>query len=618
MEYFNLSKRSIGVNINEDSTDVLLWSPHAKKVEIIFNDEEAFELKKEKYGYWSALIKENKDGQLYKFRLNGQTELPDPASLYQPDGVHAHSMVLNLDFPWTDQNWKNPNQHEYIIYELHTGCFSTEGNFKGIIHKLDHLKELGINAIEIMPVAQFPGERNWGYDGVYPFAVQNSYGGPKGLQELVNACHRKGIAVILDVVYNHFGPEGNYTETFAPYFTDNYKTPWGKAINFDDAWCDGVRNYFIENAIMWFRDFHVDALRLDAVHAIKDNSPEHILYEIKKSKDALEKITGGNYYLIAEVDLNDPKFINSTSVGGYGMNAQWVDEFHHALRVTAGEKSIGYYSDFNGIEHLTKSYRDAYVFDGEFSTHRKKFFGKKTVNPGEQFIVFSQNHDQVGNRMLGERSSVLYSYEMQKLFAGSVLVSPFLPMLFMGEEWGETNPFLYFVDHGDKEIADAVRKGRKEEFADFHGSEETPDPLALSSFNQSKLQWNLLNEEKHNSMFRYYKELISIRKNYPSLNNLLRKQLHAECNKQSKTLLLHRWHNDESTICIMNFSKKQQFIMPPSYSKQWYRIIDSAHPFWLGPSAAPAIVKANQPGTETIVLQPESIQVYCNHNNLQN
>src|SRR5687768_905399 len=308
-----------------------------------------------------------------------------------------------------------------------------------------------------MPVAQFPGKRNWGYDGVYPFAVQNSYGGYKGLQQLVNACHQKGLAVILDVVYNHLGPEGNYFSAYGPYFTEEYKTPWGGAINFDDAWSDGVRNYFIENALMWFRDFHIDALRLDAVHAIKDFGSKHILREIKEQVNILMEQTGKKHYLIAECDLNDTQFIDPLEKRGFGMDAQWIDEFHHALRVTATGEKTGYYSDFSGIEHLAKAYKDAYVYDGQFSPHRFKNFGVKAQdNPGRQFIVFSQNHDQVGNRMLGERSSQLVSYEMQKLMAGAVLVSPYLPMLFMGEEYSESHPFLYFVSHTDPELAEAV------------------------------------------------------------------------------------------------------------------------------------------------------------------
>ena len=300
------------------------------------------------------------------------------------------------------------------------------------------------------------------------------------------------LAVVLDVVYNHMGPEGNYLGAYGPYFTEKYKTPWGGAINFDDAWCDGVRRFFIENALMWFRDFHVDALRLDAVHAIKDFSPNHILREIKQHVDALMAVTGRTHYLIVELDLNDDRFINGLDNCGYGMDAQWVDEFHHALRVTATGERTGYYADFHGINDLAKAYRDAYVYDGQWSEHRKRHFGVKTGNPGQQFIVFSQNHDQVGNRMLGERSSQLVSFEMQKLLAGAVFISPYLPMLFMGEEWGETHPFLYFVSHTDPDLAEAVRKGRKAEFAAFHTQGEAPDPMAEETFQNSKLQWPLL------------------------------------------------------------------------------------------------------------------------------
>ena len=285
---------------------------------------------------------------------------------------------MDLHFDWQDDEWRNPLLSEYIIYELHTGTFSETGDFSGIENKLSYLKELGITAIELMPLAQFSGPRNWGYDGVFPFAVQNSYGGAGALQKLVNACHRVGIAVILDVVYNHLGPEGNYLPQYGPCFTDKYNTPWGHAINYDDAWSDGVRRFFIENALMWLRDFHIDALRLDAVHAIRDFGAVHFLQELRQQVDKLEQHTGRRYWLIAESDLNDPKTIQPLSQNGYGMDAQWIDEFHHALRVTAGEKRYGYYEDFNGLEHLAKSYRDAYVYDGMFSPHRKKHFGKPT------------------------------------------------------------------------------------------------------------------------------------------------------------------------------------------------------------------------------------------------
>ncbi|HTM92145.1 MAG TPA: malto-oligosyltrehalose trehalohydrolase, partial [Flavisolibacter sp.] len=513
MKEIDVSKRTIGVNFNEQNeAEIIVWSPIAEQVAIVFNKEQ-IELDKEDFGYWHAQSNKLQAGSQYKFLLNGKDQYPDPASLSQPDGVHESSKAIDLKkFHWTDTDWNNLPLEDYIIYELHIGTFTPAGTFAAIEEKLDHLVSLGITAIEIMPVAQFPGNRNWGYDGVFPFAVQNSYGSAEGLQHLVNACHQKGLAVILDVVYNHLGPEGNYLGAFGPYFTDKYKTPWGNAINFDDAWCDGVRRYFIENALMWFRDFHIDALRLDAVHAIKDFSPVHILREIKQYIDKLMQATGRRHYLIVESDLNDNRFINSLQKGGYGMDAQWIDEFHHALRVTATKEQTGYYSDFSGIEDLAKAYKDAYVYDGQFSPHRKKAFGIKTENEGKQFIVFSQNHDQVGNRMLGERTSRLISFEMQKLLAAAVVVSPYLPMLFMGEEWSEPNAFLYFVSHTDKDLSEAVRKGRKKEFAAFHIQGEAPDPVSEESFLRSKIQWNLIEEGEHKIMLQYYKALIQLRK----------------------------------------------------------------------------------------------------------
>jgi maltooligosyltrehalose trehalohydrolase len=539
MKEVDLLKRNIGLNFNDNGEcELVVWSPESDSVHLHVNDKK-IKLNKNDLGYWCLKSNEVKPGTRYKIVLNDEKEFPDPASLSQPDGVHGASMAVDLKkFKWTDHKWKNHKLEDYILYELHTGCFSPERNFEGIEKKLDHLISLGVNAIEIMPVAQFPGDRNWGYDGVFPFAVQNSYGGAEGLQRLVNSCHEKGIAVVLDVVYNHLGPEGNYLGAFGPYFTEKYKTPWGPAINFDDAWCDGVRMYFIENALMWFRDFHIDALRLDAVHAIKDFSPFHILKEIKSYTDQLMQETGRTHYLIAELDLNDNRYINPLNENGYGMDAQWIDEFHHALRVTSGQERHGYYEDFNGIEDLAKAYRDAYVYDGQYSLHRKKHFGVKTENEGKQFIVFSQNHDQVGNRMLGERVSSLLSFEMQKLLAVAVMTSPYLPMLFMGEEWGEPNPFLYFVSHTDPELCEAVCKGRREEFKYFHkdgsGDNEVPDPVNKKTFEQSRLQWQLLEKEPHHRMFEFYKALIQLRKNSPALRQLNRKKTEVETDRKKK------------------------------------------------------------------------------------
>lgn len=593
-----------GVSFTSDgNAQVILWAPKAGSVSVQLTDKGiVFPLQKKERGYFELHTHEIQPGDRYRFILDDDKPLPDPASLSQPDGVHGASQAIDLKATkWGDAAWVNPPLADYIIYELHTGTFTAEGDFQGIISRLQYLKDLGITAIEIMPVAQFPGERNWGYDGVFPYAVQNTYGGAEGLTSLVDACHKAGLAVILDVVYNHVGPEGNYFGEFGPYFTQKYNTPWGNAINFDDAGCDAVRNYFIQNVLMWFRDFHIDALRMDAVHAIKDFSPKHILQEMKEAVDDLMAKTGKQHHLIIEFDLNDKRFIDPVSRHGLGMDAQWIDEFHHALRVTAGEKPVGYYSDFSGIAHLAKSYRDAYVYDGQYSQERQKTFGTKTDNAGDQFVVFSQNHDHVGNRMLGERSSTLYSFEMQKLMAAAVMISPYIPMLFMGEEWAEENPFLYFVSHSDKELIEAVRKGRKAEFKSFHAEGEAPDPQSEDTFKNSALNWELMYQGKHKVMLDYYKALIALRKQLPALHNHKRDQLSVSFNRQQQTLQLHRWEGSQHVYCFLNFSKQPQaFDLPADSSLQQF--FNSA------------LFTENEKTTaDDGNIQPESILIYANH-----
>lgn len=603
MQQIRTDTRTLGINFLKDGrAAVRVWSPLAKKLAVIVNGE-AIELTQAEYGYWELITDKIRNGTRYKFSMDDGAPLPDPASLSQPDGVHGDSEAMDLKLFQPDEGgWKNHPLEDYIIYELHTGTFTPEGTFAGIVNRLDYVVELGVTAIEIMPVAQFPGSRNWGYDGVYPFAVQDSYGGAKALQQLVDACHQKGLAVILDVVYNHLGPEGAYPGAYGPYFTDKYKTPWGPAINFDDAYCDGVRRYFIENALMWFRDFGIDALRLDAVHAIKDFSPVHILQEIKAHVDALMKATGKTHYLITELDLNDTRFIRPLNEGGYGMDAQWTDEFHHALRVTATGEQSGYYSDFLGIGHLAKAYTDAYVYDGQYSTHRKKNFGVKAGEAeGKQFVVFSQNHDQVGNRMMGERTSTLVSFEMQKLLAAAVLTAPFLPLIFMGEEWSEPAPFQYFVSHGDADLCEAVRKGRKDEFAAFHADGKAPDPTDAATFHRSKLQWDLLKEGVHKVMLDYYTALIGLRKVHPALARLNRSNLRVEHSNEDQTVLVHRWHESSAFFCFMNFSKEQKRI-PFAGASGFNIILDSASPHWNGAASSTL--------SETFVyIQPESILI---------
>lgn len=611
MQPIDVLKRTIGVTFSEEGAAIRVWSPLAEKVEIEVKDTvekkaERILLEQQAYGYWCATTDTIKEGTRYRIKKDEQQAFPDPASLSQPDGVHGDSEAVNLStFQWSKNEWSNIPLEEYIIYELHTGTFTGEGTFAAVEEKLDYVKELGITAIEIMPVAQFPGDRNWGYDGVFPFAVQAGYGGPKSLQRLVDAAHQKGLAVILDVVYNHLGPEGAYLGAFGPYFTGKYKTPWGNAVNFDDAWCDGVRDYFIENALMWFRDFRIDALRLDAVHAIKDFSPTHILKEIRLRVDELMRLTGRTHYLMVELDLNDTKFIEPVDQGGYGMDAQWIDEFHHALRMTTGNEPTGYYSDFNGIGHLAKAYKDAYVYDGQWSPHRNKAFGvKATRAENKNFIVFSQNHDQVGNRMLGERTSSLVSFGLQKTMAAAVVLSPYLPLLFMGEEWSEPHPFQYFVSHGDEALCEAVRKGRKEEFAAFHSQGEAPDPVAKETFNGSKLQWHLTEEGRHKQMLDYYKALLRLRKTHPSLQQRNRETMEVKLLNGQNVLELFYHDEDRWAVCFFNFSKTA---VPVKLIRadEWVLALDSTAPQWGGAGETRFT-------HEGFALEPESVVVLTN------
>ncbi len=515
-----IEKRELGMTILPGSgARMLFWSPHASSAGVEIREKGFFPLEKRDYGYWEANLTGVESGDRYMVVIDGERKIPDPASLSQPDGVHRESQVIDTaSFRTGEREWKGISPADLIIYELHAGTFSPEGNFNGIINKLEYLGELGINAIELMPVARFPGDRNWGYDGVYPFAVQDSYGGPGELARLVSACHDKGIAVILDVVYNHLGPEGNYLSVAGPYFTDKYSTPWGSAVNFDDAWSNGVRRYFIENALMWLRDFNVDGLRLDAVHAIRDFGAYHFLEEMAHSVGKLNIQTGKNHFLIAESDLNDNRFITPSGEGGIGLDAQWCDEFHHALHARLTGESNGYYTDFGDTARLADAYNNAYVYNGKYSPYRKRIFGSSTQDiPGSRFVICTQNHDQVGNRMLGERLSSLVDFESLKLAAGAMFFSPYVPMLFMGEEYGEQAPFLYFTSHGDKDLIEAVREGRKKEFSDFLGDREPPDPHSEKTFNRSKLTWDYGDDEKKKKLLDYYKRLISIKKEHPAL-----------------------------------------------------------------------------------------------------
>lgn len=589
-----------------------VWAPIARNLQLldILNDRE-IPMNKKDHGYWEIELDDCSPGFRYMYKIDNSDTFPDPASLSQPDGVHGPSEVLALqDYTWNDQQWKGIPLEEMIQYEIHTGTFTHEQNFKGIIHKLDHLAELGINTIEIMPVARFSGSRNWGYDGVYPFAVQDSYGGAAGLMELVDACHEKGFAVILDVVYNHFGPEGNYVSKFGHYFAENYSTPWGKPINFDGPHSDEVRNFFIQNALMWCRDFHIDGLRLDAVHAIYDMGSTHFLRELAEHLDRLGEETERAYHLIAESNLNDVTFITSPGKGGYGMDAQWSDDFHHALHtLVTGEKN-GYYMDYGNLSHLSKALEQAFVYDGAYSPFRKKTYGSPTDGiPAKRFVIFNQNHDQVGNRKFGERLIELTDFETAKMAAGAMLISPYIPMLFMGEEYAERNPFLYFVSHEDEGLNKLVRKGRQQEFRSFYeDKKKAPDPAAETTFEHSMLSWRIGTTNEKQAMFAYYKRLIELRKKHPATRKASRDTMRVS--EAGETIVVERWHEEDFLIAFINPTKGSVAVnIPAGVKGEFSKLLDSSDEKWHGPgNICPVKITAN----DQIGIPEKSIIIYSN------
>ncbi len=570
-----------------------VWSPLAEKVEVIFKDrKEPVTLKKDSQGYWEGELKNVSPGSFYKIRLDEEAEFPDPASRSQPEGVHSWSQVADpFLHEWKDISWQGLHLHEMIIYELHVGTFTPHGTFEAIIEKLPHLEELGVNTIELMPIAQFPGDRNWGYDGVYPYATQDSYGGEAGLKNLIDACHQRGFAVILDVVYNHLGPEGNYLSQFGPYFTDKYHTPWGSAINFDSKYSDHVRNFFIESALMWLEEFHFDGLRLDAVHEIIDRGARHFLKELSEKVDELEKKTGRNYTLIAESDLNDIRLVTSYTKGGYGLEGQWVDDFHHAVHTVLTGEDAGYYKDYGKMEYLAKSFEQGFIYDGMYSEFRKKTVGNSPKGISKKkFVTCIQNHDQVGNRLLGERLAQLVSFEEQKLAAGILITAPYVPLLFMGEEFGEKRPFRYFVSHGDPDLVKAVQEGRKREFEYFNHKEgEFPDPQAVKTFEESRPDWEFRENSDKSSLFEYYKELLRLRRE-GNFQLFEAEGTTTEFSEEKKVLHVSSEGKDHTLYAVYNFGKSP-FQLELSEEKKGELLFASADKKWGGESAFPTEIK---------------------------
>jgi maltooligosyltrehalose trehalohydrolase len=534
-------------------------------------------------GYFQSVAEGISAGTLYRYRLDNEKERSDPASRLQPQGVHGPSQVVGNRFNWCDSSWQGLPLEKHILYELHVATFTPQGNFEAIIPRIAVLKHLGITAIELMPVAQFPGNRNWGYDGVYPYAVQASYGGPIALKELVNSCHQHGIALVLDVVYNHLGPEGNYLADFGPYFTDRYKTPWGQAINFDGAGSDEVRRYFIENALQWVTDFHIDALRLDAVHAIVDPSARTFLEELVAAVHETGKKLGRSVYLIAESNRNDARVVSPPELGGSGVDAVWNDDFHHSLHVLLTGEQAGYYEDFQGIEGLASCYREGFLYSGQFSKYRRRRHGNSSKQiPAKRFVVCAQNHDQVGNRNVGDRLTEIASFDQLKLAAGTVLLSPYIPLLFMGEEYGESAPFQYFVSHGDPELIEAVRRGRREEFVRFSWNQDIADPQCEETFHRSKLNWALQTNGQHRVLWLFYQELLRLRRDIPSLARFDKNTLEAASFPDKKVLLIKRW-DASSRVCVaFHFSEEATELMLPISPGHWRKQLDSAEQRWNG------------------------------------
>ena len=612
----------IGANyLGNGECEFTVWSPllDSVAVQVLTSEPQVIPLKPQAEGYWQTKVNDVYPGTLYKYVVNEQDAFADPASQYQPEGVHGPSQIIDQQFEWTDEAWSGVPLESMILYELHVGTFTPEGTFTAIIPRLQDLKELGINAIEIMPIAQFPGDthiepslayRNWGYDGVYSYAVQNSYGSPADLKQLVNACHQHGIAVVLDVVYNHFGPEGNYMGQFAPYFTKTYKTPWGNAMNFDDAYSQGVRNYFIENALYWLREFHIDALRLDAIQAIYDLGAKHFLRELAEAVHHFSQGQQGQKWKrhrIAESDLNNPQIIRPPELGGYGLDAQWSDDFHHSLHALLTGDRIGYYQDFGQSANLAKAYEDTFVYDWKYAPHRKRFHGLSCRDrPLSQFVVCIQNHDQIGNQMKGERLTERLSFEGLKLAAGAVLLSPNLPLLFMGEEYGETAPFIYFVSHSDPDLIQAVRAGRKQEFEAFHYADDPPDPESAETFLRSKLNWELRNQGQHKILLDWYRQLIHLRQTHPVLLNQDRNFIQASSDEDKQLVFVRRWNESSELIFVLNFNSSPVTTALP-IQRNAQKQLDSADKSWSGPgSDAPEHLTTGQ----EIKLQPTSVVLY--------
>jgi malto-oligosyltrehalose trehalohydrolase len=522
-------------------TEFRVWAPSASQAEIEVCGQ-SHPLRPERGGWWHAEVADAQADARYAFRLDGGDLLADPRSARQPDGPDGASQRHDQSaFCWTDAGWRGRKLSGGVIYELHIGTFTAAGTFDAAAERLDYLVSLGIDFVELMPVAAFPGRHGWGYDGISLWAVHEPYGGPDGLKRFVSACHERGLAVLLDVVYNHVGI-GNRLADFGPYFTDAHLTPWGPAVNLDQPGSDEVRAFIVGNALMWLRDYHLDGLRLDAVHALEDHRAVHLLEELSARTGELAASTGRELVLIAESDANDPRLVTRPAAGGYGLTAQWSDDFHHAVHAAVTGERQGYYCDFGSMAALAKTLTGVFFHDGSWSEFRGRSHGRPARGlEADRFIGFLQDHDQIGNRATGDRISMSVSADLLRVAAGLVLTGPFTPMLFMGEEWGARTPWQYFTDHQDAALGQAVARGRRAEFA-AHGwlAEDIPDPQDPATFARSRLDWSEASAPEHRALLAWYRELIALRRSRPELADPALDQLRVDYDETARWLVLRR------------------------------------------------------------------------------
>lgn len=610
------SDPALGASYGPQATTFHVWAPGAQQVETHLLDSDRYiTMQRDRAGYFTCHVDGVMPGARYYYRLDGEKERPDPASRSQPEGVHGPSQVVDPDFKWGDAGWQPPSLRNSVIYELHVGTFTTEGTFDAIINYLPYLVELGVTTLQIMPVAQFPGARNWGYDGVQLYAPHHDYGGVDGLKRLVNACHQQGLAVLLDVVYNHLGPEGNYLWDYGPYFTDRYHSAWGDSINLDGPQSDPVRRFFMENAVYWLDQFHIDGLRLDAIHALYDTSARPFVSELAAHAQDWAARHNRSVHIIAESHDNDRRLTLSREANGLGLNAQWLDDLHHMIHIILTGEDQGYYLDYQDFSLLPKVLTESFAYTGQYSQVWQRRHGTSARDiPADRFIVSTQTHDQVGNRMLGERLSQLTDFDGLKLAAALMLCSPYVPMLFMGEEYGETAPFLYFISHEDPDLVKAVREGRAKEFAAFKWQAEPPDPHAATTFMRSKLDHRLHWTGDHAVLYALYRELIGLRRQYAALSNPDRDATQVYADPFARILCLERCDAAQILRIVMNFDlrESQTMHLPGDEAVAWQKILDSNDAAWSISDTTTRQAKSHFDAGEkmSVTLAPKAFAIY--------